>query len=77
MPKSTQLPFFIAACDYTLIGEELFAVSAYLSKDPRLVSSLKASDWVKVFCVACLVLGTILATFGIDFMSTLFTMTGG
>jgi hypothetical protein len=75
--EATQLPFFIAACDYTLIGEELFAVSAYLSKDPRLVSSLKASDWVKVFCVVCLVLGTILATFGIDFMSTLFTMTGG
>jgi hypothetical protein len=75
--EATQLPFFIAACDYTLIGEELFAVSAYLSKDPRLVSSLKASDWVKVFCVACLVIGTILATFGIDFMSTLFTMTGG
>ena len=75
--EATQLPFFIAACDYTLIGEELFAVSAYLSKDPRLVSSLKASDWIKVFCVACLVVGTILATFGIDFMSTLFTMTGG
>jgi len=75
--EATQLPFFIAACDYTLIGEELFAVSAYLSKDPRLVSSLKASDWIKVFCVACLIVGTILATFGIDFMSTLFTTTGG
>jgi hypothetical protein len=75
--EATQLPFFIAACDYTLIGEELFAVSAYLSRDPRLVSSLKASDWIKVFCVTCLVVGTVLATFGIDFMSTLFTTTGG
>ena len=27
-------PTFIAACDYTLIGEELFAVSAYLSQTP-------------------------------------------
>lgn len=75
--EATQLPFFIAACDYTLIGEELFAVSAYLSKDPRLVSSLKASDWIKVFCVACLILGTVLSSFGIDFMTTLFTTTGG
>jgi hypothetical protein len=75
--EATQLPFFIAACDYTLIGEELFAVSAYLSRDPRLVSSLKASDWIKVFCVACLIVGTLLSSFGIDFMSTLFTTTGG
>jgi hypothetical protein len=26
-----QIPFFVAACDYTLIGEELFAGGAYLS----------------------------------------------
>ena len=26
----TQLPFFVAACDFTLIGEEFFAASAYL-----------------------------------------------
>ena len=24
----TQLPFFVCACDYTLMGEELFAVGA-------------------------------------------------
>jgi hypothetical protein len=41
------------------------------------VSSLKASDWIKVFCVACLILGTVLSSFGIDFMTTLFTTTGG
>jgi hypothetical protein len=44
----TQLPFFIAACDYTLIGEELFAVSAYMTREPRLLGTLKAADWVKV-----------------------------
>lgn len=31
-----QLPFFVAACDYTLIGEELYAASAYLSRNPAL-----------------------------------------
>ncbi|MFT5684112.1 MAG: hypothetical protein ACI8RZ_005053 [Myxococcota bacterium] len=72
--EATQLPFFIAACDYTLIGEELFAVSAYLSRDPRLVSSLKASDWVKVFVVASLIIGTVLATFGYDFVVQLYTI---
>ena len=72
--EATQLPFFIAACDYTLIGEELFAVSAYLSRDPRLISSLKASDWVKVFIVASLIIGTVLATFGVDAVITFYTI---
>ena len=44
----SQLPFFIAACDYTLIGEELFAASAYLSREPRLLGSLLGQDWGKV-----------------------------
>jgi hypothetical protein len=38
------LPFFVAACDYTLIGEELFAASAYLSREPKLLGSLKGQD---------------------------------
>ena len=75
--EATQLPFFIAACDYTLIGEELFAVSAYLSGDPRLVSSLKASDWVKVLCVWAIALGTITVTLGTTWLQDLFTIAGG
>ncbi|MDX1382392.1 MAG: DUF6754 domain-containing protein [Thermoanaerobaculia bacterium] len=72
--EPTQLPFFVAACDYTLIGEELFAVSAYLSRDPRLVSSLQASDWIKVVCVWALGLGTAAATCGFLLLKTLFTI---
>ncbi len=73
--EATQLPFFVAACDYTLIGEELFAVSAYLSRDPRLVSSLKASDYIKVYCVVCLIIGTVMASFGMDHMVEFFRIT--
>ncbi|MBJ95355.1 MAG: hypothetical protein CMP23_12905, partial [Rickettsiales bacterium] len=72
--EATQLPFFVAACDYTLIGEELFAVSAYLSRDPRLVSSLKASDYIKVAIVASLLVGTVLTSCGIDFFINLFEL---
>ena len=75
--EATQLPFFIAACDYTLIGEELFAVSAYLSKDPRLVSSLKASDWVKLFVVISLLVGTVLTSLGYPIVNNLFAISGG
>ncbi|MED5463433.1 MAG: DUF6754 domain-containing protein [Myxococcota bacterium] len=75
--EATQLPFFIAACDYTLIGEELFAVSAYLSKDARLVSSLKASDWVKIATVGLLVIGTVTVSLGYNFIPPLFSLSGG
>ena len=54
-----QLPFFIAACDYTLMGEELYAASAYLSKEPLLLGSLKGQDLVKLFLVGCIIIGVI------------------
>lgn len=59
-----QLPFFVVACDYTLIGEEYYAASAYLSKDAKLLGSLKASDTVKILLVITIVLGAILLTLG-------------
>jgi len=62
----TQLPFFIAACDYTLIGEEFFAASASLSNDPSLLATLKAADWAKVFLVGLLVTGAVLQSMGIS-----------
>lgn len=47
-----QLPFFITACDYTLIGEELYAASAYLSREPLLLGSLKGQDYGKAIILA-------------------------
>ncbi|MDD4278258.1 hypothetical protein GX645_06700 [Candidatus Sumerlaeota bacterium] len=58
----TQLPFFVAACDYTLIGEEFFAASAYLSKDLDTLASVTAADWLKAVLLPIIILGTILAT---------------
>lgn len=68
----TQLPFFITTCDYTLMGEELYAASAYLSKEPLLLGSLRAQDIGKGFLIIILVAGTALATFGIEFITHLF-----
>ena len=59
-----QLPFFITACDYTLIGEELYAASAYLSRDPALVGTLRGQDLGKGFLLLGLVVGTLLVTLG-------------
>ena len=60
----TQLPFFIAACDYTLIGEELYAASAYLSREPKLLGSLKAQDLAKLLIVISIFGGAILTSLG-------------
>jgi hypothetical protein len=68
----TQLPFFITTCDYTLIGEELYAASAYLSREPLLLGSLRAQDIAKGILITALVVGTALATVGIGFISFLF-----
>jgi hypothetical protein len=59
----TQLPFFVAACDYTLIGEELFAASAYLSQDEKMLGSLKGQDFGKAMAMASIGVGGLLATF--------------
>jgi hypothetical protein len=66
-----QLPFFISACDYTLIGEELYAASAYLSKEPMLLGSIRGQDWGKVLIFAVIVLGVILELAGVNWITTL------
>jgi len=66
----TQLPFFITTCDYTLIGEELYAASAYLGREPKQVGAVKGQDACKglvmflftagiVLSIADLILGTV------------------
>jgi hypothetical protein len=64
-----QLPFFVAACDYTLIGEELYAASAYLSREPVLIGSLKVQDYGKVATIVLLFILTILIFLKIDLIS--------
>jgi len=70
----SQLPFFVAACDYTLIGEELFAASAYLSKEPHQLGSLKGQDFGKAIIMVTIVVGVILEMFGVHFIKDFLTM---
>jgi hypothetical protein len=78
--QQAQLPFFITACDYTLIGEELYAASAYLSREPLLLGSLKGQDLGKAFLLVVMVVGCILASLNVlapghhlDFLTQWFT----
>ena len=65
----TQLPFFITTCDYTLMGEELYAASAYLSREPKLLGSLKGQDICKGLLIVVILLGSILASTGFSFLT--------
>ena len=60
----SQLPFFFTACDYTLIGEELYAAGAYLSKEPMLLSALKVQDFGKLVVMVSVFFGIILVAAG-------------
>ena len=59
----SQIPFFVTACDYTLIGEEFFTASAYLSNKPELVGSIKGQDIVKLLVMIVMVLTLVLNGF--------------
>ena len=60
--QPAQLPFFVAACDYTLIGEEFFAASAYLTGSPEELGSLKGQDVGKLIVGAGIISGVLTLT---------------
>ncbi len=63
--SQSQIPFFVTACDYTLIGEEFFAASAYLSDKPELVGAVKGQDMIKAI-VLFMIIGGVLVRFLFD-----------
>jgi hypothetical protein len=71
--QAAQLPFFVAACDYTLIGEELFAASAYLSRDPQQLGSLKGQDLGKVVIIAIIIIGVVCEICGLTGFKAFFS----
>jgi hypothetical protein len=73
----TQLPFFLVACDYTLIGEELYAASVYLSREPILLGTLKAQDWAKGLVVVSIIVALALRwIFDVNLLETIFAING-
>lgn len=57
-----QVPFFITSCDYTIIGEELYAANAYLSQEPTMLACLAGQDRGKLVIMALCLIGTLTAT---------------
>ncbi|MCK4305613.1 MAG: hypothetical protein KAY24_15355, partial [Candidatus Eisenbacteria sp.] len=65
----SQLPFFAVVCDYTLMGEELFAAGAYLSGEPAMLGSIKGQDFTKACIILFMVLGIVFEIFDIHWFS--------
>jgi hypothetical protein len=59
-----QLPFFVAACDYTLIGEELYAAGASLSEDPVQLGTIKGQDLAKALFLGIIIVGVVFSLIG-------------
>ena len=55
----------MAACDYTIMGEELYAASSYISREPTLLGSLKGQDYYKLVVILVMMIGAILMTLGV------------
>jgi hypothetical protein len=72
--STIQLSFFIVACDYTLIGEELFVASGYLTQDPQVLGSIKGQDWLKAIIVFLTLLGGIAGILGFTWFVRLFNV---
>jgi hypothetical protein len=51
-------------CDYSFLGEEMFAAGAQISQDPMTLSSLQVMDFAKMIFAGVLVLFTVLALGG-------------
>lgn len=67
----SQIPFFIAASDYCLIGEELFAGAAYLSNDTMQLGSILGQDIAKAIVAVLLIAGVIAKQLGSDYFTKL------
>ncbi|MCX7804618.1 MAG: hypothetical protein N3A38_05440 [Planctomycetota bacterium] len=67
--SNEQICFFITACDYTIIGEEVYAAGAYLSRDPVQRGSLRGQDIAKGVLLAVVIVGAVFASLSIADMT--------
>jgi hypothetical protein len=64
----TQISVFAATTDYMIIGEEIFAAGAYVTRDPTQLKMIAGADFAKIVAVVLIALGAILKMLGIDIL---------
>ena len=73
-PRNSQLPFFVACADYTIIGEEVYAIGAYLSKEAGQIGTIAGQDWVKILVIAITIIGILTVSAGSNMILNLLNM---
>lgn len=53
------LPLVYATADETLVGEEMFAASAYATRDPVQIGSLLSEDWLRWGVIVAILVATV------------------
>ena len=66
----SQVPFFVASSDYTLIGEELYAAAAYLSQDAVQLGSILGQDLAKAIVALIMIAGIVSNALGSKYILT-------
>jgi len=69
-----QIPFIVLCTSECLIGEEIFAAGAYLSKEPVSVGTIAAGDIGRYIILALIVIGTVLVTAGVRWLADVFKL---
>lgn len=66
-----QIPFFVVACDYVILGEEMFAAGAHFTNNKTHLGSLRGEDLVKAICIAIMIVGAVMTTAGSNALKTI------
>lgn len=67
----TMMPLAVAAAEYALVGEELYAAAAMISGDSSQLATVVAGDIIKLVLISLIVIGSILLMLGIPIMNYL------
>jgi len=68
-----QIPFFITTCDYVIIGEEYYAATAYLTREPTMLGSLVGQDMGKLTITILVILLTLFGILSVAFPNTFYS----
>jgi hypothetical protein len=61
-------PLMAIVCDYQLVGEEMYAAAASITKDRNAVATLAGEDWIKLILLALMIIGTLGSLAGWNFI---------
>jgi hypothetical protein len=56
-----QMENYVACFDHAVIGDEVYALSAYLTRDPKEIGNIMGLDYAKIVIVAMLIVGALYA----------------